>query len=155
MKAPARLFANPRQAAFAARLFACAGAGLLTAACSGGLLSDTRLDPRSPIAPDVTRISHVKTQFPKFSEIPPVPKDVRPAKAFGVAAAETVRVRDDIVRKTEPDTWTLKGGEATNAFANQGRTAAGPETTATDPAVTEAFARELRKRATPPPPPKR
>ena len=54
-----------------------------------------------------------------------------------------------------PNTWTLQGGETTNAFASQGRTAAGPELAPTDPAVTEAFARELRKRATPPPPPKR
>jgi hypothetical protein len=80
---------------------------------------------------------------------------VRPVKAFGVAAAETTKVRDDIVRATEPSTWTLEGGQSTNAFASEARTAAGPELETTDPAVTEAFARELRRRATPPPPPKR
>jgi hypothetical protein len=74
---------------------------------------------------------------------------------FGVAANETTKTRDAIIRATEPNTWTLSSGEATTAFAGQARTAAGPEIAPSDPAVTEAFARELRRRATPPPPPKR
>ena len=155
MKAPARLFVNARHSRAAARLLACAGACLLTAACVGCGLSDTRIDPQSPVAADAAKLARSNKDFPRFSEIPPVPTDVRPPRMFGMAAAETVRVRDDIIRKTEPNTWTLQGGETTNAFASQGRTAAGPELAPTDPAVTEAFARELRKRATPPPPPKR
>jgi len=134
---------------------ACAGACLLTSACVGGVMSDTKIDPQSPIAGDAAKLARSNKDFPKFSEIPPVPTDVRPPRMFGIAAAETVRVRDDIIRKTEPNTWTLQGGETTSAFATQGRTAAGPEAPPADPAVTEAFARELRKRATPPPPPKR
>ncbi len=155
MKAPARLFANVRQLQMAARLVVSAGACALTVACGGNLLSDTRIDPKSPIAAEATRVAHTKAAFPKFSDIPPVPTDVRPPKAFGVAAAATVSTRDAIVRATEPNTWTLQGGDATEAFAAQARTAAGPATAAADPAITEAFARELRKRATPPPPPKR
>ena len=127
----------------------------MTSACVSGILSETKVDPASPIAGDVAKLSRTDRPFPTFSQIPPVPKDVRPAKAFGVAAAETTRVRDEIIRATEPNTWTLQGGDATNAFAGEARTAAGPELQATDPAVTEAFARELRRRATPPPPPKR
>jgi len=127
----------------------------MTAACAGIGLSDTKIDPSSPVAPDVGKIVKANAAFPKFSQIPPVPKDVRPPKAYGVAAAETVKVRDQIVAATAPNTWTLQGGEATTAFAGQARTAAGPELAPTDPAVTEAFARELRRRATPPPPPKR
>ena len=139
----------------AARLLACAGACVLTSACVGGMLSETRIDPASPVAGDVARLSRANAAFPKFSQIPPVPKDVRPLKAFGVAAAETIAVRDQIVRATEPNTWTLQGGASTNAFAGEARSAAGPEFKPVDPAVTEAFARELRRRATPPPPPKR
>lgn len=155
MKAPARLFANARQVPLAARLLACAGVCALTAACGGNLLSDTTIDPKSPIAAEVAKVGKTNAAFPKFSDIPAVPTDVRAPKAFGIAAAETVRTRDDIVRATQPNTWTLQGGEATNAFAAQARTAAGPATPPADPAITEAFARELRKRATPPPPPKR
>ena len=151
MKAPARLFANARHGRMAAGLFACA----LTTGCAGGLLSDTRIDPASPIASEAAKVARAGGTFPKFSQIPEVPKDVRPPKAFGLAAADTIRVRDDVIARTEPNTWTLQGGEATNSFAGQARTAAGPELAPTDPAVTEAFARELRKRATPPPPPKR
>ena len=139
----------------AARLLACTGACVLTSACVSGILSETKIDPASPVAGDVAKLSRRDAPFPKFSQIPSVPKDVRPAKAFGVAAAETTAVRDEIIRATEPNTWTLQGGDATNAFAGEARTAAGPELQATDPAVTEAFARELRRRATPPPPPKR
>jgi hypothetical protein len=155
MKAPARLFANSRPANLAVRVFACAGACLLTTACVGNLLSETTINPKSPIAPDAARLTSIKRPFPKFSQIPPVPKDVRPTPQFGVAAAQVVNVRDDVIAKTAPDTWTLQGGDSTSAFAGQGRAAAGPELAPTDPAVTEAFARELRKRATPPPPPKR
>jgi len=155
MKAPARLFANVRYVRRAVRLVACTAVCALTTACAGSLLSSTRIDPRSPIAGEAAAVAHTNRPFPKFSQIPPVPKDVRPPKAFGVAAAQTVAARDELIRKTEPSTWTLTGGEATSAFAGQGRTAAGPELKPTDPATTEAFARELRKRATPPPPPKR
>jgi hypothetical protein len=134
----------------------CAAACALTSACAGYGLSKTTIDPSSPVAGDVAKMVKADAAFPKFSQIPPVPKDVRPAKSFGVAAAETVKVRDEIVAATEPSTWTLQaGGAATDAFASQARAAAGPELAPTDPAVTEAFAKELRRRATPPPPPKR
>ena len=139
----------------AARLFACAGACVLTSACVSGIMSETRIDPASPVAGDVPKLVRKDAPFPKFTQIPPVPKDVRPVKQFGVAAAETTKLRDEIVRATEPNTWTLQGGDSTTSFAGSARTAAGPELAPTDPAVTEAFARELRRRATPPPPPKR
>ena len=135
---------------------ACAAACAMTSACAGYGLSDTKIDPASPVAGDVGKMVKADAAFPKFSQIPPVPKDVRPPKSYGVAAAETVKVRDDIVAATEPNTWTLQGGgDATNAFAGLARGAAGPELAPTDPAVTEAFAKELRRRATPHPPPKR
>lgn len=137
-----------------ARLLACAGACLLTTACAGRMLTDITIDPSSPIAPEAAKLARTNGPFPKFTQIPAVPKDVRPVKEFGVAAADTVSVRDDLVAKSDPQTWTLKEGDTTT-FAGQGRTAAGPEIAPTDPTATEAFARELRKRATPPPPPKR
>ena len=154
MKAPARLFANARPAGTAARLVACAAVCAVTSACAGVGLSDTKIDPASPVAGDVGKMVKANATFPKFTQIPPVPKDVRPPKSYGVAAAQTVKVRDDIVAATEPNTWTLQAG-STVAFAGQARAAAGPELAPTDPAVTEAFAKELRRRATPPPPPKR
>jgi hypothetical protein len=134
---------------------ACAAACALASACAGVGLSDTRIDPASPVAGDVAKMVKANAAFPKFSQIPPVPKDVRAPRAYGVAAAQTVKVRDDIVAATAPGSWTLQGGGDTAAFAGQARAAAGPELAPTDPAVTEAFARELRRRATPPPPPKR
>jgi hypothetical protein len=127
----------------------------MVTACVGDVLSDTSIDPSSPVAAEVGKLARDNKDFPKFSEIPPVPTDVRPARMYGIAAAETVAVRDEIMRKTAPETWTLQGGEATSAFAGEARAEAGPEFKPVDPAMTEAFARELRRRATPPPPPKR
>jgi hypothetical protein len=128
---------------------------MLVTACVGDVLSDTKVDPASPVAAEVAKLARENKDYPKFSEIPPVPTDIRPARMYGIAAAETIAVREEIIRKTAPETWTLQGGEATNAFASQARAAAGPEFTPVDPAMTEAFAQELRRRATPPPPPKR
>ena len=53
---------------------------------------------------------------------------------------------------TADSTWTLNNSEA---FAAKARTDAGPELPPVDSGSTEAFARDLQKRATPPPPPPR
>jgi hypothetical protein len=134
--------------AFVAVCATCAG-------CAGLRLSDTRIDPASPVAGDVAKLARANPDYPEFSEIPPIPTDVRPVRLYGAAAADLLELRDRILRATAPDTWTLKGGEATDAFADRARAAAGPEFTPGDPSATEAFARALRKRATPPPPPRR
>jgi hypothetical protein len=52
-------------------------------------------------------------------------------------------------RDTAPDTWTLN---ATDAFVEKARRDAGPQIEPPKPGDAEAFARELRERATPPPP---
>ena len=77
MKAPARLFANVRQVQLAARFVACAGVYALTTACGGNLLSETTIDPKSPIAAEAAKMAKANAAFPKFSDIPAVPTDVR------------------------------------------------------------------------------
>lgn len=151
MNAPHRLFVKSRTALWAAT--ALAGLGLVGCA-AGNPLATAPIDPRSPVAPEVARLSHAKQDFPAFTDIPPMPADQRPLKAWGQAAGSIETAGVNLDRATAPGTWTLTG---TDTFVAAGlRDAGGAEATveSTTPA-TEAFAREQRKRATPPPPPKR
>ena len=142
---------NGRPARRAAGLLACAGvAGLLTA-CVGAPLTRARIDPASPIAPEAAKVLAAKRPYPTFSQIPPAPKDVRPARAYAAAAADTQAAADKLERETAPGTWTLTG---TDRFAGAAQRQAGAEPDPASGEDTEDFARKLRERATPPPPPR-
>lgn len=126
-----------------------AGACALSAGCVGNPFADARVDPASPVAPEVARVAHVNRAWPQFSQIPPAPKDVRPPQQYGRAAQAIEQARADLEAQTAPETWSLTG---TEGFANQGRSQVGSEAPPQPSGVTGAFANEARKRATPPPP---
>jgi hypothetical protein len=131
----------------AARL-AVIGAGVMLAGCVSPFGSGA-IDPASPVAADVQRLTRTDRPYPKFSDIPAAPKDIRPLAMYGQQAMELAALRDQVVAATEPGTWTLNGAEA---FAEQAKRDA-PDIPVTDRAEdTEAFARQLQERATPPPP---
>jgi hypothetical protein len=136
----------------AAKLLACAGSCILLTGCIGNPFAEAKIDPQSPIIAEAKSAAHTTRPFPRFTDIPPVPKDVRAKAAYGVAASGIVMTGDQLVAATDPGAWTLSN---TETFVDTGRQAAGPEQAPADPAATEAFAKDLRKRATPPPPPKR
>ena len=119
-------------------------------ACGGNPFATDKVDPASPIAADVARIGQVERPYPKFSDIPETPTDVRGPRQFAAAAAEVESARTALERDTAENTWTLTD---TLTFASQAEIAAGtdPAPTAQDAAATEAMARRLRERATPPP----
>lgn len=152
MKSSARLFLTPLNFLRPARLAMLAGVGVCVTGCASTRFEDAKVDPTSPIAAEVAREARANADYPSFSEIPLTPDDVRPLRLFGQAAAELVRARVELERATAPNTWTL---QATESFAGAARSAAGPELNAAGPANTEAFADDLRRRATPPPSPQR
>lgn len=152
MNAPARLFLNASRHAVAARVLACVGLGASLSGCIGNPFDTARVDPASPVAADVESLARANKDYPSFSEIPQAPTDVRPLRLYGQAARQIVEVRDQLERETAPGTWTL---QATDSFANTARAAAGPELPAPAASDTDAFAEDLRRRATPPPPPVR
>ena len=152
MNAPARLFVNRPRSQMALRLFGCVAACALTAACVSDPGQNAKLDPNSPINAELAKVDRAPTVFPKFTDIPPVPTDVRAKPAYGVAARDTQLAAAAIERATAPDTWTLKDSDR---YAGDARAVVGPDLAPADPAVTEAFAQAQRRRATPPPPPKR
>lgn len=143
MNAPA-LFVNAQRNARIA-----AGACILLSGCMGGPFN-AQVDPRSPVAGEVGRAARENTTYPTFADIPPKPIETRPLKEFGQAARELEAARLKLEAATAPSTWTL---EDTEAFAERARAAAGPELEPATAPNTEAFADELRRRATPPPPP--
>jgi hypothetical protein len=125
------------------------GACLIVAGCAGVPFTDAKIDPASPVAADVAKMTRQDAKFPTFAGIPGKPKDVRPVAQYGQDARSVLAQGDALIAATQPSTWTLQG---TEAFAERGRAAAGPQIEPPKPGDAEAFARELRERATPPPP---
>lgn len=125
-----------------------AGCALLTG-CAGSPFKDAKVDPASPVAADVTRISREPAKYPTFADIPKPPTDIRPLAQYGADARTVLAAGEALERATAPGTWTLEG---TDDFAAKARRDAGPQIEPPKPGDAEAFARELRERATPPPP---
>jgi len=125
-----------------------AGCAVLSA-CVSTPFREAVVDPKSAVAGDVERLTPGEGKFPTFADIPKTPKDVRPLAQYGLAARGLTAAGDNLMRATAPETWTL---QATEAFVEKARRDAGPEIEPPKPGEAEAFARELRERATPPPP---
>jgi hypothetical protein len=126
-----------------------AGACLLVTGCTGVPFTDAKIDPASPVAADVAKMTRQDAKFPTFASIPAKPNDVRPVQQYGRDARSVLAAGDALVAATAPSTWTLQG---TDAFADKARADAGPQLDPPKPGDAEAFARELRERASPPPP---
>jgi len=134
------------------RLSVCAAAAATLGGCAGANpFATAPVDSSSPVASEVAKLARGNHDYPTFAEIPPKPVDVRPPRKWGVAGAETEQARDRLEQATAPGTWSLSN---TETFATGAQTKAGPEFGAPDTAGTEAFAKKLRDRATPPPPPR-
>ncbi len=123
----------------------------LLAGCVGNPFADAQVDPRSPIAKEVATSVKPDAPYPTFLTIPARPKDVRPARQFGVAAGRIDQAADQLADQTADDKFSLQN---TETFAAEAQKAAGPDATPTQAqqaAETQAYANALRKRATPPP----
>lgn len=152
MNALLRLFSVPT----VNRLLACAGGASLLAACAGGSpFATAPVDPSSPVAAEVARMAKPTGEFPHFTDIPPVPTDQRPVAAWGQEARKLENAAAKLERETADNTWTLNVGGA-EAFAARAQREAGPAATSDESsrAASEAFARQIRERATPPPSPR-
>ena len=111
------------------------------------------VDPASPVYHDVMYATRHPGPYPKFSDIPPIPTDVRPVSAWAQAMAsiEQDKVQIDSAVASLPPAPT-----DTEAFAANARSQAQPPAVA-DAAPpggadqSQAYAESLRQRATPPP----
>ncbi|MDR3513519.1 MAG: hypothetical protein P4L73_17935 [Caulobacteraceae bacterium] len=143
------------------RLALCLGAAAGAAGCAGASrlnpMSVGRIDPNSAVAADIATAERTPGPYPKFSHVPPIPKDVRPATAWRDSVADAWGLK----RQSEADAaaipFTLPVGQA-GAWADAERAKIPASEMASPPAdagqQAEAFAAAARARATPPPPPK-
>ncbi len=137
----------------AALLGSVAVSGLLGGCALQAPFGAAIVDQTSPIAAEVAAKAEASQAFPQFTDIPPAPADLRPVKAWGKAAADSEGARDQLMAETADQTWTLN---ATDRFVEAAALDAGPDLGAgvSTTAATEAFAAEIRRRATPPPSPR-
>jgi hypothetical protein len=109
--------------------------------------------PPTAATTEVRALAAGAKAYPRFSEIPVLPVDERPLAAWGRAAGEVLAEGAALERDSGENTWTLSQTEVFAAKTSQTSGPAAPSVSAT--AAADAFARDMRKRATPPPPPPR
>lgn len=131
------------------RLLCAAAACVGLSSCVGNPFEGAKVDPSSPVAADVARLSRQPTKFPSFASIPNPPTDLRPVAQYGRQAAAVSASGEAVQTATADGTWTLQNSEA---FAATARREAGPQLEPPKPGAAESFAKEQRQRATPPPP---
>jgi hypothetical protein len=87
---------------------------------------------------------------PTFAQVPSAPTDVRPFVAWRSAIVDIQHVGVRTAAEANGGPWTLNG---TESWADQARAGAVPPAPMTTPAQgdTDAFVREMLRRATPPP----
>jgi hypothetical protein len=136
------------------RGLAAAGVSLfgVLSGCVTAPFHDAKVDPRSPIAAEVAKTVNPDAPYPTFATFPAKPKDLRPARQYGRAAAAVESEAAKIIKATSEESWTLTDAEG---FAAQARAEAGPAAPAAIPGDAEAFAKQQKARANPPSPVKR
>lgn len=114
------------------------------------------VDPSSPVAQDVIRVSRVPGPYPTFADIPKIPTDVRPASAWRSSVQDEQRERAVLDAQVAALPPVTPG--STEQFAADARSRLAPPPADVPPADArqraEAEAKALRERATPPPPPR-
>jgi hypothetical protein len=138
-------------------LFAAMGAAGCVNAATLNPLAFGKLDATSAVAADVSAAERTPGPYPKFSHVPPVPKDVRPAIAWRNSVAETWALKRRTEAQAAAIPFGLTVGDA-QGWADAERVKI-PSAEMTPPAAdaadqTAAFAAAAQARATPPPPPK-
>jgi hypothetical protein len=141
------------------RLLACAGAASMIAACASlprlSDLTPRAVDPQSAAAADVIAATKTPGDYPKFSEVPPAPNDVRPVSGWRAAVLDEKALKASTEAQVAAVPFTLSD---TEGFAAAERAkipadeAVAPTSTANED--TESFAAAARARATPPSSPK-
>ncbi|HLY79970.1 MAG TPA: hypothetical protein VKQ70_11380 [Caulobacteraceae bacterium] len=87
---------------------------------------------------------------PTFADVPPAPSDIRPFVAWRSAIGDIRQVGAQTAAEANAGPWTLSD---TQGWADQAKAEANPPPPMTTPAQgdTDAFVREMLRRATPPP----
>lgn len=113
------------------------------------------IDPRSPAAAQIEAAARQAGPTPSLAEVPPPPTDLRPAEAWRAAIADQQAEGAYVLNSAAPSTWTLSDTDGFVAGARAQVDVAGLHApTDAEIAESEAFAKAMRQRATPPPSPR-
>jgi hypothetical protein len=108
--------------------------------------------PRPSASPALSAIAEGEKPAPRptFAQVPPAPDDIRPFVAWRSAIVDIRHVGAQTAAEANAGPWTLSD---TQGWADQAKAAANPPAPMTSPAQgdTDAFVREMLRRATPPP----
>jgi hypothetical protein len=112
--------------------------------------ADPAAKPTSPITAGALEDAAKPAQRPNFVDIPAAPKDIRPIQAWQASIADTKAVGVKTAAEANAGPWTLSG---TQAWVDRAIAQANPPPPMTKPADanTDAFVRDMLRRATPPP----
>jgi hypothetical protein len=109
-------------------------------------------DPKSAAAQQVNEAAARDAPFPRWADFPAKPKDVPTAEEFGMRVVETEEAKAILEAQARELVWTL---DNTEGWATAARDFVDPRFAQPAPpdsrAQTEAWAAEMRARATPPP----
>lgn len=153
MKALAREFSMTRSLCLGAAATVLALPAVAQAACGPTTASTSASGaPGAGLAPDIVAAGQQPRGYPSFCDIPKIPTDVRGVAEWKAAVLDIRRTGANLQRETAPDTWTLDGSTA--GFAAESRSEAAAPPPMNPDQDTDAFARQLRDRATPPPRPR-
>ena len=141
-----------------ARLIACAGLCLALGGCMSmpvSAFAPGGVDPNSSVAAEVAAAIQAPGPYPRFSQIPAMPKDVRPDTDWRKNVVSVWTAKRQLDAEAKALKFTLSN---TENWAIAERAKINPADAAPPPAdVTldaETFAAAERARATPPPAPK-
>lgn len=144
---------------FGARLVAFAGLCGLLGACANmpsvSALTPGGVDPNSSVAAEVAAAIQAPGPYPRFSQIPAMPKDVRPDTEWRKDVVSVWSSKRQLDAEAKALKFTLTNSEgwavAERAKINPADAVPPPLDATLD---AETFAAAERARATPPPPPK-
>ena len=137
--------------AMAAGVAGCLHEGKTAGRVAGG----RAIDGPSAVARDVAYAARHPGPYPRFIDIPNIPTDIRPASAWRQAVVDLQGQKAALDREAADLPPPLTDTER-YAADSRGRAAADPADIPPPDAAqqTEAYAKTLRERATPPPTPK-
>ncbi len=105
------------------------------------------------LPPDLLAAAASVDSYPTFCSIPATPTDVRAPGDFRSAVVDTRMAGANLVAEDGPSSFSLNGTDDFAAAA-RGEAVAPPPMTTPQDAPTDAFVKQMRSRATPPPRPR-
>jgi hypothetical protein len=128
----------------------CAAALAFASVAAGQAVAAPTPQPSASPALSAIAAGEMPAVRPTFGQIPSAPTDVRPFVAWKASIADTKRVGAQTAAEANAGPWLLSDSEAWADRARAEATAPPPMTTPAQ-GDTDAFVREMLRRATPPP----